>query len=104
MATKKTASASNICSRCNSKKSLGGKVLKPGVCNVCVVVQDMDEAIGDVLMKHFPEAESGDVSPLVEFALSEAHESLAQEWIDNNVPKKRRRRATRFTSPSPLQR
>jgi hypothetical protein len=81
-----TSQASNICSRCNSAKSLGGKVLKPGECNVCVVAEDMGQAIGDVLIKHFPEAESGDVSPLVAFALDEAHHSLAREWIAGNVP------------------
>lgn len=81
-----TPSVSDICRHCGSDKSLGGKILKPGECNVCVVVEDMDDAIGGVLVKHFPEAESGDVSPLVALALSQALTDLAKEWIPENVP------------------
>ena len=86
MENTEAASANNICSRCNSDKTLGGKVLKPGECNVCVVVDDMWEAVGGVLVKHFPEAVHGDVSPLVSIAVDQAHESLAKEWIPANVP------------------
>ena len=88
METKRTTpSAEKICPRCQQEKSLGGKRLKPGECNVCVVVQGAMEAYGEVLVKHFPEAKYGDQSPLTTFALLNALENAAAEWISNNVPK-----------------
>ncbi len=50
------------------------------------LISDANDAIGAVLVKRFPEAESGDESPLVAFALNQALAQLCNEWVRNNVP------------------
>ena len=81
-----TSSAEEKCWQCGRNKSLGGKTLKAGECNVCIVVNETIDAYGEVLMKHFPEAKYGDQSPLRWGAVLNALEAAAAEWIENNFP------------------
>lgn len=86
MATNETTSGNDKCHQCRHTKLLGRKCIKPGECNVCVVVNETLDAYGEILMKHFPDAKYGDQSPLVVHALLTALESAAAEWISNNFP------------------
>lgn len=43
------------------------------------------DAFWEVIVRHFPEATTGDLSPLTTFHLSQAAEASIKEWIDNNV-------------------
>lgn len=45
------------------------------------------EAIGEVLVKHFPEAVSGDLSPSQQIGFEAALKAHITAWVDNNVPK-----------------
>lgn len=44
------------------------------------------DAFWDVVARRYPEAMTGDVSPLTTFQLSQAAERAIEEWVDNNVP------------------
>ncbi len=44
------------------------------------------EAFWQVVVDHFPEATTGDRSPLTTFALEVAAENAVEEWIFANVP------------------
>lgn len=43
------------------------------------------DAFWQVIVQHFPDATSGDLSPLATFQLSQAAEAAVKEWIANNV-------------------
>ena len=44
------------------------------------------DAFWKVLVKRFPQAKTGDLSPEPTIALQRAAEDAVSEWIDNNVP------------------
>jgi hypothetical protein len=44
------------------------------------------EAFWQAVVEHFPEAATGDLSPLTTFALERAAENAVEEWIFANVP------------------
>ena len=44
------------------------------------------EAFWRVVAEHFPQAETGDLSPLADITLQTAAEAAVEEWIANNVP------------------
>jgi hypothetical protein len=46
------------------------------------------EAFWSVIVKHYPEARSGDLSPASTIGLQNAAESAIEEWIASNVPSK----------------
>jgi putative Ca2+/H+ antiporter (TMEM165/GDT1 family) len=50
------------------------------------VTEEALEAFWQVPVRRFPQAESGDLSPLATITLSTAAEIAIGEWIDNNVP------------------
>lgn len=47
------------------------------------------EAFWDVVVDHCQNAKTGDLSPLATFQLDQAAKSAIQEWIENNVPRKK---------------
>ena len=44
-----------------------------------------EEAFWKVIVEHFPEATSGDLSPLRTVRFDDAVEDAVCEWVDNNV-------------------
>lgn len=44
------------------------------------------DAFWEVLVKRFPQAKTGDLSPLATIALQIAAEDAVCEWVNNNVP------------------
>jgi len=44
------------------------------------------DAFWQVVVKRYPEAKTGDLSPLTTIQLQIATENAIEEWIDNNVP------------------
>lgn len=43
-------------------------------------------AFWEVIVKHYPEAETGDLSPLTTFHFGDAAKTAVKEWIWANVP------------------
>lgn len=56
--------------------------------DIKTIVQEADSAFWQVIVKHFPQAKTGDLSPDRTTALSIAQDQAVREWIDNNVPAK----------------
>jgi len=56
---------------------------KPTV-DLAKIVEDCELAIGEVLIKHMPIVESGDVDPMQAFALERAIEDNIKHWWHNN--------------------
>ena len=51
------------------------------------IIQDCNLAIGEVYVKHFPLAETGDESPSAKHFLNEALEENIKEWFLYNASK-----------------
>jgi hypothetical protein len=52
------------------------------------ITEDASDAFWAVIVKNFPEATTGDLSPLTTFAFDQAAEAAVEEWVWANVPKK----------------
>jgi hypothetical protein len=50
------------------------------------LIDEALDALWEVVAKHFPEAQTGDLSPWATIKLSDAVEEAIEEWVDNNVP------------------
>ncbi len=50
------------------------------------LTREADDAFWAVIVRHFPEAKNGDLSPERTIALTQAAEEAVEEWIGNNVP------------------
>jgi hypothetical protein len=50
------------------------------------VTEKAMHAFWDVVVEHFPEAESGDLSPLTTLRFGQAAENAVAEWVWANVP------------------
>ena len=48
--------------------------------------QEALDAFWQVVVHHYPEAETGDLSPLTCFRFDEAAEAAVDEWVWANVP------------------
>jgi hypothetical protein len=53
---------------------------------VRAIADEALEAFWQVVVQHFPQAVSGDLSPWATIKLQVAAEEALGEWIDNNVP------------------
>ena len=51
------------------------------------IIQDCNLAIGEVYVKHFPLAETGDESPTAKYSLDEALEENIKDWWFYNASK-----------------
>jgi hypothetical protein len=49
------------------------------------IINDCDFAIGEVYVKHFPLAKTGDESPSAKYVLNEALEENIKEWFLYNA-------------------
>lgn len=61
------------------------------------LTQEALDAFWECITRRFPEAKTGDLSPLILFRLTEAAESAVKEWVFANVPNRRRRKAAPVT-------
>jgi hypothetical protein len=50
------------------------------------VTEKATDAFWNVVVEHFPEAETGDLSPLTTFRFDQAAENAVAEWVWANVP------------------
>jgi hypothetical protein len=50
------------------------------------ITQEAELAFWDVLVKRFPQAQTGDLSVDRTIRLSIAAQEAVEEWVDNNVP------------------
>jgi hypothetical protein len=50
------------------------------------LAQEADDAFWQVVVRYYPEATTGDLSPLTTFRLHQAAEAAIAEWIWANVP------------------
>jgi len=51
-----------------------------------VLIDEALTAFWDVIARHYPQAESGDLSPWATIKLTLAAENAVEEWVANNVP------------------
>ncbi len=83
MLTSKTPPAANQqdCIRC-------GRTLPPGIrdCKLCDLAYEAIEEFWQVVVRRFPEAKYGDLSPERTIRLHTAATDAIEEWISNNVP------------------
>lgn len=54
------------------------------------VIEEALNAFWDVIVKRYPEARTGDLSPLTTMRLDETARIAVDEWICSNVPKAER--------------
>jgi hypothetical protein len=54
------------------------------------VTEEAMEAFWDVIVKRYPQAKTGDLSPLTTVVFCTAAEDAVEEWIFANVPKRHR--------------
>lgn len=57
-----------------------------GMQDLDSLVQEAEAAFWEVIANRFPDAKTGDLSPLATIRLSQAQEEAVKEWIANNVP------------------
>lgn len=60
------------------------------------LTQEALDAFWECITRGFPEAKTGDLSPLISLRLTQAAESAVNEWVFANVPK------SRHTKPAPI--
>jgi hypothetical protein len=51
-------------------------------------VEKAMDAFWQIIVEHYPTAESGDLSPLTHLAFDEAARTAVAEWVNGNVPKR----------------
>lgn len=47
-------------------------------------IEDINESIGEILVKHFPEIKSGDIGIQEDWEFQESLEKYVKHWIGNN--------------------
>ena len=53
---------------------------------IAALANEALNAFWEVVVRHYPQAESGDLSPWATIKLTLAAENAIEEWIGNNVP------------------
>ncbi len=71
---------------CGRKNPPGGWESGSSRCDVCCMVDEVMDGFGEILVRHFPEATTGDLSPDRTVRLALAIEEAIVEWIDKNAP------------------
>ncbi len=61
---------------------------KPQI-DLSTLTQEAEDAFWQVVVQHYPEATSGDLSPWTSFQFSQVAEQAIAEWIYANVPESR---------------
>lgn len=78
--TNETSLARRTCIQCDRPAVPGDSRCRP-----CILEEEACEAFWSVIVKHFPEAKFGDLSPERTIAQRLANSDAIAEWIDNNV-------------------
>jgi len=52
-----------------------------------LLIEEAIDAFWSVVVKHYPEAKTGDLSPETTIGLVNAAERAVEEWVEYNVPK-----------------
>tara|TARA_R100000306_G_scaffold60865_1_gene62088 strand:- start:1211 stop:1459 length:249 start_codon:yes stop_codon:yes gene_type:complete len=55
------------------------------IVNLEALVEDAEQALGQVLVKHMPLATSGDVDPWVAYRMQKTIKLLATAWCEDNA-------------------
>ena len=76
-----TSPAKKLCRQCHRPAEPG-----KGRCRYCILEVEASEAFWDVIVRHFPEAKYGDLSPWRTIRQIVANVDAIEEWISNNVP------------------
>ncbi|MFO0966149.1 MAG: hypothetical protein U0793_11275 [Gemmataceae bacterium] len=85
MANANETSPAKLCYSCHEDPQTG-KGPDGIYCRFCNLADEALEAFWEVIVHHFPEARSGDLSPMATVRLSRAAQVAVKEWISNNVP------------------
>jgi len=80
MTTNEPSPASKTCSQCD-RSPIPGDAL----CRYCILEVEACEAFWEVIVRHFPDAKSGDLSPERTIRQRMANVDAIEEWIRNNV-------------------
>ena len=76
-----TPPAEHRCFQCHRRA-----VPDDGRCRYCILEVEACEAFWAVIVRHFPEAKYGDLSPERTIRQRIANFDAIEEWIGNNVP------------------
>ena len=75
-----SSSAEKLCHQCHRPAAPDC-----GRCRYCILEEEASEAFWAVIVRHFPEAKSGDLSPERTVRQVMANVDAIAEWISNNV-------------------
>lgn len=53
--------------------------------DISSLAEEALHTVWEIAVRHYPEAKTGDLSPLTSFALTQAAEAAIAEWVDNNA-------------------
>ena len=81
METNETSPAEKLCHQCHRPAESND-----GRCRYCILEVEASEAFWAVIVRHFPEAKYGDLSPWRTIRQIVANVDAIEEWISNNVP------------------
>lgn len=86
-----TSPAKRTCFQCDREADP-----EDGRCRCCILEAEASEAFWAVIVRHFPEAKFGDLSPERTIGQRMANADAIEEWIRNNVPRHCERAAPPF--------
>ncbi len=81
MATNESSPKEKTCFQCT--RPVHGD---DGRCTYCILEAEASEAFWEVIVKHYPQAKGGDLSPERTVRQRSANADAIEEWISNNVP------------------
>jgi hypothetical protein len=53
---------------------------------IAALAKEALDAFWEIVVRHYPQAKTGDLSPWADSKLTLAAENAIEEWIDTNVP------------------
>jgi hypothetical protein len=80
-----SADTQPTCFRCRQPTKTGGAA-DTAICTLCDLADEALGAFWEVIVRRFPEAKYGDLSPGRTVALDDTAREAIEEWIRNNVP------------------
>ena len=73
------------CRECRENPALAENESDSGICRFCLLAHKALDAFWQVIVRHFPEAKFGDLSPERTIGLHYAASIAIREWIGNNA-------------------
>jgi hypothetical protein len=80
-----TETSDRSCFNCRENPAIAGDGPGSGLCRFCALAYEALDAFWEVIVRHFPEAKSGDLSPERTIGLHSAASIAIREWISNNA-------------------